>query len=165
MVEVARRTVDDTTRGDSHPERAAAVPPAQVAAGTGRQRCQCGGLRSPRCRRLDYIERATEQIGGHDAGRARTDVDAQGQVGLVVDLDRDARAPDGSGDRQICAFPQHTCVKQRRDLTVDRRDAELGYLGDDVTRNRTAQPGGAEHGPRRGLGYPQGRRNDVVACQ
>ena len=83
----------------------------------------------------------------------------------MVDLDRDARPADGAGDRQVGAFAQHACVEQRGDLTVDRRDAELGDLGDDVTRDRTAQPGGAEHGRRRGLGHPQRRRDDVVAGQ
>jgi hypothetical protein len=165
MVEIARRTVDDTTRGHAHPQRAAAVPTAQIASGTGRQGCQRRGLRTPRCRCLDDVERAAEQIGGHDAGRARADVQAQRQVGLVIDLDGHSRPADGAGDGQIGPFPQHAGVEQRRDLTVDRRDAELGDLGYDVTRDRTAQSGGAEHGSRGGLGHPQRGRYDMVAGQ
>ena len=65
-------------------------------------------------------------------------MDAQRQIGLVIDLDRDARPPDGAGDGQVGAFAQDTRVQQRGDLTVDRGDAELGDLGDDVTRDRTA---------------------------
>ncbi len=83
----------------------------------------------------------------------------------MVDLDRHARPADGAGDGQVGAFAQHTRVEQRGDLTVHRRDAELGDLGDDVTRDRTAQPGGAEHRGGRGVGHPQRRRDDVVARQ
>jgi hypothetical protein len=92
-------------------------------------------------------------------------VDAQRQIGLVVDLDGDARPPDGSGDGQVGAFAQDTRVQQRGDLTVHRRDAQRSDLGDDVTRDRTAEPGGAEHGPGRGVGHPQRRRDDVVTRQ
>ena len=81
----------------------------------------------------------------------------------MVDLDRDARPSNGAGDGQVGAFPQHACVEQSRDLTVDRGDAQLRDLGDDVTRDRAAQSGGAEHGPRRGLGHPQRGRDDVKA--
>ena len=65
-------------------------------------------------------------------------MDAQRQIGLVIDLDRDPRPPDGAGDGQVGAFTQDTRIQQRGDLTVDRGDAELGDLGDDVTRDRTA---------------------------
>ena len=131
------------------------MPTTQIAAGTGGQRRQRGGLRTPRCRRLDHIERAAEQVGGHDAGGARADVDAQCQIRLVIDLDRHARPADGAGDSEVGAFPQHTGVEQRRDLAVDRGDAESGDLRDDVTRDRAAQSGGAEYGTRGGLCDPQ----------
>ena len=88
VVEVARGAVDDAAGGDADPQRAAAVPAAQVAAGAAGERRQRGGLGTARRRGLDDVERAPEQVGGHDAGGAGADVDAQRQERLVVDLDR-----------------------------------------------------------------------------
>ncbi len=103
-----------------------------------------------------------EQVGGHDAGGAGADVDAQCQEGFVVDLDGHPRPSDRSRHRQVGALAEHSRVEQRGDLTVHRGDAELGDLGDDVARNRATQPCGTEH--RRGgrLRDAQRRRDDVV---
>ena len=165
VVEVSGGAVDDATGGHPHPQRAAAVPATQVAAGAAGKRCQRGGLRAPRRRRLDHVERAAEQVGGHDAGGAGTDVDAEREERLVVDLDRHPRPADRTGDGEVGAFAQHPGVQQGGDLPVHRGDAQLGDLGDDVTGDRTAQPRRSEHRGRGSVGDPQRRGDDVVRGQ
>ena len=162
MVEVSGGAVDDAARGHAHPQRAAAVPAAQIAAGAACQRGQRRGLRAARGRRLHRVQRAAEQVGGHDAGGARADVDAERQERLVVDLDRHAGPADGAGDREVGALAQDPRVQQRSDLAVHRRDAELGDLRDDVTGDRAAQARRAEHRGGRRVGDLQRRRDDAV---
>ena len=165
MVDVAGDAVDHTADRDADPQRAAAMPAAQVAAGAAGQRGQRGGLASARCRGLDRVERAAEQVGGDDAGGPGADVDAERQERLVVDLDGDARPPDRAGDGEVGAFAQDTRVQQGGDLAVDRGDAQLGDLGDHVTRDRAALADRGEDRRGGGVGDPQRRRDDVVAGQ
>jgi hypothetical protein len=162
VVEVAGGAVDDAAGGDPHPQRAATVPAAQVAAGAAGQRRQRGGLRAPWRRRLNRVECAPEEVGRHDAGGAGTDVDSERQERLVVDPDGHARPADRTGDGEVGPFTQNTGIEQRGDLTVHRGDAQLGDLGDDVTRDRTAQARGTEHRGGRPVSDPQRRRDDVV---
>ena len=53
-----------------------------------------------------------------------TDVDADCQIRLVVDLERNSRTPDCSGCRQVRAFAQDPEVQQARDLPVHGGDAQ-----------------------------------------
>ena len=107
VVDVPGGAVDHAAGGDADPQRAAPVPAAQVAARAAGQRGQRRPLGAARRRRLDRVERAAEQVGGHDAGGAGADVDAQRQERFVVDLDGDARAADRSRHRQVGALAQH----------------------------------------------------------
>ena len=141
VVEVSGGGVDDAAGGDADPQRLAAVPAAQVAARAVGQRRQRGVLRALRGRRLHHVERAAEQVGGHDAGGTRADVDAKGQERLVVDLDGDAWPADGAGHREIGPLTQHARVEQRGDLAVHRGN---GQPGDSTRwcRGRSARAGG-----------------------
>ena len=165
VVEVSGRAVDDAAGGHADPQRAAAVPAAQVAAGAAGQRRERGLLGAARRRRLDDVERAAEQVGGHDAGGARADVDAEREERFVVDLDRHPGPADGTGHREVGAFAQHTGVQQGGDLAVHRRDAQLGDLAMTSRAIGPRDAGGAEHRRGRGVGDAQRGRDDVVAGQ
>jgi len=163
VVHLAGGAVDGATDGNPDPQRPPPMPTPQVAACAVGQRHERGPGRVARRRGLDGVEGAAEQVGGHDAGGARTDVDAQRHERLVVDLHRHARAADRAGDGQVGALPQQAGFQQGDDLTVDRRDAQRGDAGDDVTTDRSAQPDGPKDGGRRGVGDVQRRRHDLSA--
>ena len=82
-------------------------------------------------------------------------MDTERQERLVVDLDRHAGPPDGARDGEVGTLTQDPRLQQRRDLAIDGRDAELGDLGDDVTRDRAAHARGAEHRGGRRVGNLQ----------
>ncbi len=147
--------VGHTARGHADGERATTVPAAQVAARTLGQRRQCRVLRAPRGRRLHDVEGSAEQIGRHDAGGSRADVQAEGEVRLVVDLDGHPRPTDRTGHGEIGAFPQNTGPEQGGDLTIHGGDAEPGGLGDDVAGDGAAQAGRTEDRRCGGFGHPQ----------
>ena len=135
---MAGGAVDGATDRHPDPQWLAPVPPPQVpvrAVGQRRQRRPCGAARG---RGLDRVQRAAEQVGGHDAGGPCADVDAQRHERFVVDLDGHSRASDGPGDGEVGALTQQPGLEQGDDLTVHRRDAQLCDAGDDVTSDRAA---------------------------
>ena len=77
-----------------------------------------------RRRNLDGAEHLSTNVAGDDAGDDGTDVDADCQIRLVVDLERNSRTPDCSGCRQVRAFAQDPEVQQARDLPVHGGDAQ-----------------------------------------
>ena len=139
------------------------MPAAQVAAGAAGQRGQRLGLPTARGGGLDGVEGPAEQVGGHDARGARADMDAQGEERLVVDLDGHAGPADRPGDGEVGAFAQDPGVQQGGDLTVDRRDGQLGDLSDHVAGDRATLAHRGEDRGARGVGDAQRRRDDVVA--
>ena len=165
VIDVAGGAVDDAT--DGHPDRQSAptVPATQVPRGAAGQCGQRGLLPPARGGGLHGVQRPAQQIGGDDAGRPRADVDGQGQVGLVVDLDRYPRAPDRTGGGQVGAFAQQIGVQQRGYLAVDRGDGQRGVPGDGVTGDRAVDADRAEDAGRSRFGDLQRRRDDVIAPQ
>ena len=165
VIEIPGRAVDDPAHRHAHPQGTTPVPTAQVARRAARQGRQRRVLAAARRRRLDHVERPTEEVGGHDAGGAGADVDAEGEERFVVDLDRDPRPADGAGEGEIGAFPQDAGVEQGGDLAVDRRDAQTGGLGDHVTSDRAALSRCAEDRRSGCIGDAQRRGHDAVAGQ
>jgi len=111
MVDVPAGAVDDAADCHPDPQRPPAVPPPEVPPCAVGQRGQRRTLGTSRCRGLDGVEGAAEQVGGHDAGGSCPDVDAQRQERLVVDLDRHPGTADRTGDRQVGAFPEKARVQ------------------------------------------------------
>ena len=100
------------------------MPASQVTAGALGQRRQRGSAGTQWRWGFDRVERAAEQIGGHDAGGPRADMNAQRHEWFVVDLHRHAGATNSPRNCQICALAQQTRVEQRDDLAVHRCDAQ-----------------------------------------
>ena len=140
-----RRCCRPRRRWPPDPQRPATMPAAEVAAGAVGQRRQGRGLRTARSRRLDRIEGPAEQVAGHDAGCAGADVQAEGQVRLVVDLDRNARRPIAPGTARSGTLAQQFRIQQGADLAVDRGDRQPGVCCDGVAGHGPALADGGEH--------------------
>ena len=163
VVNLTRGAVHRAADSHPNPQRPAAMPTAQVAVGAisqcGQRRClwTAGGG----C--LDGVESAPEQVGGHDAGGPGADVDAEGQEGLVVDLNRDPWPPDRTGGGEIRALPQQLRLEQGTDMSIDRSDGQPAQFGDHVAGHRPALTHRVENQGGRGIGKTQRRGNDVGA--
>src|SRR5690606_9803402 len=109
---------------------------------------------------FDGADDATTQVAGDDAGGDGTDVDADRQVPLVVDLDGNARPADGAGFGQVGALTQKTGREQGRHLTIDGGDARTGDLRDHVAGDGAAVGGDTEDRRSGAVGDTQVRRDD-----
>ncbi len=136
--------IHPTAECDADPQRGAAVPPSRESLGARGDRRERGVLVAGRGGNFDGADDATTQVGRDDAGGDGTDVDADRQVTLVVDLDGYARPADRARLGQVGALAQQTCREQGRYLTIDGGDARPGDLRDHVTRDRTTIGGDTE---------------------
>ena len=121
----------------------------------GKRDSRIGGGR----RNLDGAEHLATNVAGDDAGDDGTDVDADCQIRLVVDLERNSRTPDCSGGRQVRAFAQDPEVQQARDLPVHGGNTQPGRFGRGIARERSAGSSNAQHRRGRTVGNAQLRCN------
>jgi len=153
-------SLDRPADGDPDPQRPTPVPAAEIALGAVGQRAQGRGLRTGRGGGLGRVQDPAQQISRHDPGGPRPDVQAEGQVRLVVDLDRNPGPPDRTGGDQIGALAQQVGLEEGADLTVDGGIRQTAAGRDDVAADRAEAAGQGEDRRGRGVGEVQGRRDD-----